>query len=267
MVGVAKRIKDCQSRGESALVAYVMAGHPNITASKAAIRGVVRGGADIIELGYPFSDPLADGPVIQNAATVSINRGMTIRSYTELVKFARKITDVPLVSMTYSNIFEHHGYDTLISKLVRAGIDGIILADMPVDESTCYRKAARKMCADTIFLASPNTSSVRLCRIAGVSTGFVYLVGVYGTTGKRRKVAPYTLDAIRAAKRTVKKIPVGVGFGISTPQDVSACTRAGADAVIVGSSIVSIIGQTPIKNIENKVASYIAQLKRATQAR
>lgn len=265
MAGVAKKLEELQSRTEAALVAYVMVGHPNIGASKAAIRGAVRGGADIVELGYPFSDPLADGPVIQNAATVSLGRGMTIESYIAIVKSVRKTVDVPLITMTYSNIFERHGYDKLISKLGKAGINGVILPDMPVDESARYVAAARKHSVETVFLASPNTGSARLRRIAAASSGFVYLVGVYGTTGQKSKVAPYTLEAIRAARRTLgKKTAVGVGFGISTRQDVAKCVGAGADAVIVGSPIVRIAAVTPVSRIENKVAAYVASLKRAT---
>lgn len=267
MASVAEKISECKKRSEAALAIYLMAGHPNASATKAAIRGAVRGGADIIELGYPFSDPLADGPVIQEAATISIKAGMKIDSYMRIVKFAKSVTNVPLVSMTYSNIFERHGYEKLVSKLARTGIDGIILADMPVDESADYIRTVKKHGAETIFLASPNTSKARLTRIASASTGFVYLVGVYGTTGQRRHVERYTLDAIRTAKRLVKNTPIGVGFGISTPQDVRACVRAGADAVIVGSPIVRIAGNTPQSQIEKKVATYVSSLKRATQLR
>ncbi len=267
MAGVAEKLEECRAGGRSGLATYVMAGHPNVSATKAAVRGMVRGGADIIELGYPFSDPLADGPVIHNSATVAIKGGMTIKSYIEIVKFARRITDVPLITMTYSNIFERHTYDALISRLVNAGIDGIIIADMPVDESASYVSSARRLRAETVFLASPNTSRARLGRIAAASSGFVYLVGVYGTTGQRKKVAPYTLEAIRAAKRTIKDTAVGVGFGISTPQDVAMCVRAGADAVIVGSPIVRIAAESPPGRIEARVASYVAGLRRATQRR
>ena len=265
MAGIAKKINELGARNEAALVAYVMTGYPNISVSKSAIRGAIRGGADIIELGYPFSDPLADGTVIQNAATVSLNHGMNIRSYIKLVESIQKITNIPLISMTYSNIFEHHGFEKLIKNLKSAGINGIILPDMPVDESKYHVAIAHKQNMETVFLASPNTSSARLTRIAAASSGFVYLVGVYGTTGQRQGVAPYTLDAIRAAKRTVKKTPVGVGFGISTPNDVAKCVRAGADAVIVGSSIVKMAANTQTKLVEKKIATYVASLKRATK--
>ena len=264
MGSVSERIRDLGRRGEAALVAYVMAGHPNAAVSRQAVRGIVRGGADIIELGYPFSDSLADGPVIQGAATVSLERGMTMRMYVEAVASAQKITDVPLISMTYSNIFERHGYDALIARLCGAGINGIVLPDMPVDESTRYTNAARRAGAETIFLASPNTEPERLTRIVGASSGFVYLVGVYGTTGKRRGVAPYTIRAIRTTKRRAHGIPVGVGFGISTPQDVQKCVRAGADAVVVGSPIVEMVAKTPAAEVESRVASYVSRMKRAT---
>ena len=264
MAGIAARLEELAGSGEAALVAYVMAGHPGLRASEAAVRGAVRGGADIVEIGYPFSDPLADGPVIQAAATSSLARGTDMKSYLGAVRAVRRSAGVPLVSMTYSNIFERHGYARLIARLRSAGIDGIILPDMPVDESSRYVAAARRAGVETVFLASPNTAAPRLRRIAAASSGFVYLVGVYGTTGARRGVAGYTLRAIRSAKRTIPGTKVGVGFGISTPEDVAACVRAGADAVIVGSPIVRIASEAVPARVESRVASYVARLKRAT---
>ncbi len=263
---LADRLEELRGAGEAALVAYVMAGHPSARASAAAVRGAVRGGADVIELGYPFSDPLADGPAIQEAATVSLSGGMTMGTYLETISATRRRTDVPLVSMTYANIFERHGVRRLAARMARAGIDAVILPDMPVDESSAYVAASRAAGLDTVFLASPNTSPARMARIAAASSGFMYLVAVYGTTGHvGRGVAAYTLRAIRAARRVSQGTTLGVGFGISAPRDVRECVRAGADAVVVGSPIVRMAASVPQSKIEGEVAAYVAGLKRATR--
>ena len=264
---LADRLAALREGREAALVAYVMAGHPSARASAAAIRAAIRGGADVIEVGYPFSDPLADGPAIQAAAAASLSAGMDMRSYLALVSSIRRGTDVPLVSMTYANIFERHGGARLASRMARAGIDAVILPDMPVDESSAHVEASRAAGLDTVFLASPNTSPARLRRIAAASSGFMYLVAVYGTTGQvGRGVAPYTLRAIRAARRVSHGTSVGVGFGISTPRDVRECVRAGADAVVVGSPIVRLAAEAPRSGIARRIAPYVAGLKRATRA-
>lgn len=263
---VADRLAELRARGEAALVAYVMAGHPTREGSAAAVRGAVRGGADIVELGFPFSDPLADGPAIQAAAEASLSGGMDMAAYLKMASSLSRSTRVPLAMMTYANIFERHGSARLAARMARAGIGAAILPDLPVDESSAHVSAMREAGIDTVFLASPNTGPARMRRIARASTGFAYLVAVYGTTGRTgRGVAPYTLRAIRAARRAAQGVPVGVGFGISGPRDVRECVAAGADAVIVGSPIVRLAAAAPRARIGDDVARYVASLKRATR--
>ena len=193
---------------------------PDEKATISTVRGLVKGGVDIIELGFPFSDPLADGPVIQNASTVSLEKGTKISKFFNLVKKIRKETDTPLVLMTYTNILYHKGYSKFITEAKKVGIDGFILPDMSIEEADDYLKAAKNN-SDTIFLVSPNTSKTRIQKIAKASTGFLYLVAVYGTTGIKTGIKNYTLKAIKDVKKLTKgKIPVGVGFGVSTPEDV-----------------------------------------------
>jgi len=188
MSKIQDKFKELKSKNEKALISYIMTGFPNENTTLSIVRGLVRGGTDIIELGFPFSDPIADGPVIQNASTVSLNKGAKIEKFFSLVKKIRKETDVPLVLMTYTNVLYTHGYSAFMSKAKSVGIDGLILPDMSIEESKEYLKSAKKNNLDTIFLVSPNTKNDRLKKIARVSTGFLYMVAVFGTTGVQTKI-------------------------------------------------------------------------------
>ena len=265
MTRIKEKFAELESRKEKALIAYIMAGFPNEKATITTIRGLVKGGADIIELGFPFSDPLADGPVIQNASTISLEKGTKIAKFFSLVKKIRKETDIPLVLMTYTNILYHKGYSKFISEAKKVGIDGFILPDMSVEESKEYLKAAKNN-ADTIFLISPNTNKTRVQKITKASSGFLYLVAVFGTTGVKTGIKKYTLDAIKQVKKQTKgKIPIGVGFGISTPEDVKKYIKAGADAVIVGSAYLKLIEKTPQSKLESKITLFTKSLKKQTK--
>ena len=264
MSKIKEKFAELERKNQKALISYIMAGFPNEKATISTVRGLVKGGVDIIELGFPFSDPLADGPVIQNASTVSLDKGTKINKFFSLVKKIRKETDTPLVLMTYTNILYHKGYSKFIKDAKRAGIDGFILPDMSVEESKEYIDAAKNN-ADTIFLISPNTSKKRIEKISKVSTGFLYLVAVFGTTGIKTGIKNYTLKAIKDVKKQTKgKIPIGVGFGVSTPEDVKKYIRAGADAVIVGSAYLKLIEKTPQNKLELKIASFTKNLKKNT---
>ncbi len=264
MSAIERKFAELAGRNQRALVAYVMAGYPDEKATLAAVRGLARGGADIIELGFPFSDPLADGPVIQNAGTVALERGASAKRFFAMVRRIRKETDIPLVLMTYTNVLYRRGYGEFVGEARRAGIDGIILPDMSIEESAEYLEAAGGA-VDTIFLASPNTSGARMKRIAGASSGFLYLVAVYGTTGAESGIKDYAIRAVREAKRHAGgRIPVGVGFGVSTPEDVRRYVEAGADAVIVGSAFLRLIGRAPPGRLESRVAAFARSLKKET---
>jgi tryptophan synthase alpha chain len=228
------------------------------------VKGLIKGGADNIELGFPLSDPLADGPIIQNASTISLNNGTKIKNFFNIVKKIRNETDIPLVLMTYTNILYHKGYTNFINEAKKAGIDGFILPDMSIEESKEYIAAAKNI-ADTIFLISPNTTKSRIEKIVKSSSGFLYLVAVYGTTGVKTGIQSYTLKAIREVKKNTNgKIPIGVGFGVSTPEDVKKYIGAGADAVIVGSAFLKLIEKTPKNNLEKNIAAFTRSLKKQT---
>ncbi len=262
------RIKDkfleLAAKNQKALIAYVMVGYPSKKSTILAVRGLVKGGADIIELGMPFSDPLADGPVIQNASMVSLQNGITLKQFFDVVKKIRKETSVPLILMTYTNLLYRKGYKKFIFMAKKAGIDGFILPDMPIEESKEYLKATHKNKADAIFLISPNTNNQRLKKISKVCSGFLYLVSLYGTTGKQQKIQQYTVNAIKNTKKIVNKtIPIAVGFGVSNPSQARKFIKLGADGVIVGSAFLRLIENLPTEKIESKIESFARSLKRS----
>ena len=264
MSRIKEKFAELEAKNQKALISYIMAGFPNDKATISTVKGLVKGGVDIIELGFPFSDPLADGPVIQNASTISLEKGTKIAKFFSLVKKIRKETDIPLILMTYTNILYHKGYAKFIAEAKKAGIDGFILPDMSVEEPKEYLQAAKNN-ADTIFLISPNTSKQRIQKISKASSGFLYLVAVFGTTGVKTGIKKYTIDAIKQVKKQTKgKIPIGVGFGVSTPEDVKKYIKAGADAVIVGSAYLKLIEKTSQNQLEVKIASFTKSLKKQT---
>ena len=264
MSRIKEKFAELSAKKEKALIAYIMVGYPNENATMSAVRGLIKGGADIIELGFPFSDPIADGPIIQNASTVSLDNGTKLNKFFNIVKKIRKETDIPLILMTYTNILYHKGYSKFIAEAKNAGIDGFILPDMSIEESKEYLASAKNM-ADTIFLISPNTTKSRIEKIIKRSSGFLYLVAVYGTTGVKIGIQNYTLNAIKEVKKITKgKIPVGVGFGVSTPEDVKKYIKAGADAVIVGSAFLKLIEKTPQNKLESSITTFTKSLKRQT---
>ncbi len=264
MSRIKQKFEELGDKKQKALVAYIMSGYPDDSTTITAVNGLVRGGVDIIELGFPFSDPLADGPVIQDASISSLNHGAKIQKFFSTVRKIRKQTEIPLILMTYTNILYQKGYAKFIKDAKSAGIDGIILPDMSVEESAEYLKAARGV-VDTIFLISPNTVKSRIYRISEASSGFLYMVAIYGTTGIKTGIKRYTIRAIKRTKLYAKStIPVGVGFGVSTPDDVKRYVQAGADAVIVGSAFLQLISKTPHKQLEEKIFRYAKSLKKAT---
>ena len=229
-----------------------MAGFPDIMSSEQIITSLINGGADIIEIGIPFSDPIADGSTIQYAIQKSLISGTTPDMCLELASRVRKtFPNVPLIIMTYSNILYRKGYIQFAKKAKECGIDGFIIPDIPMEESKEYLNAMQNIGMSTIFLVSPNTSEKRLKRISRICTGFLYAISVYGTTGERQDFDEYTIQSIKRVKKVTAAaangLPLAVGFGISNPKHVRYMINAGADAVIIGSAIIK-----KIQEIENK---------------
>lgn len=249
---------------ERALICYVVAGYPDPKTTEKVVDALVAGGTDIIELGIPFSDPIADGPTIQQASHSALEMGITPeKAFTIAKNIRKKHPDLPLLAMTYSNILVRAGVEKFMDRAKSAGMDGFILPDMPVEEAGHYLKSARERNLVTVFLASPNTSEQRLKEIVESSTGFMYLVSVYGITGTRKKFESYTVEAIKRAKQAAAgRIPIGVGFGISKPEHARLMIGAGADAVIVGSAIIDRMSRSGGKTSYD-LNLFAASLKKA----
>ncbi len=265
---ITEKFRKLAEKGERALICYVVAGYPDSRRSKQVINALVEGGADIIEVGIPFSDPMADGPTIQAASNTALRKGMTPEKALHLVKGVRKQhPDLPLLAMTYSNILVRAGIEKFLSDSKRCGLDGFILPDMPVDEADTYSLMASKLNLATVFLVSPNTPEARLRRIAASTTGFLYVVSVYGITGARSSFQKYTLNTIRAVKQVAgAKVPVAVGFGISTPAHAKSMIAAGAEAVIVGSAIIDKISEGSGKKMLRDLQNFTRSMKKVCKS-
>ena len=252
------------NRTSPALIGFTVAGDPDMRTSIRIARTLIDAGTDILELGVPFSDPVADGPTIQRAGDRALAAGTTPDTVFAIVREVRGHSDVPLVLLTYFNTVYRRGIERFYREARAAGVDGILIADMPVEEAGEVLEAAKKNAIDQILLVAQTTGDERLRTIAANAGGFLYLVSVLGVTGARAGVPQAAFDLVRRVK-AVTDLPVALGFGISTPDQVASCAAHGADGVIVGSAIVDIIERT-ISNpdaMEQELADFIARMKQA----
>jgi tryptophan synthase alpha chain len=241
---IASRFRKTQTRGEGALIAYLTGGDPDPKTFLSNASTVVGSGADILEVGIPFSDPVADGPVIQASSQRALSKGITPRKVLELVRKLSKSEDTPVALLTYYNPVMAMGVERFMEATEGSGVDGVVIPDLPFEESDWFCEIARHYGVDTIFLAAPNTSLSRLEEIIARSRGFLYLVSLFGVTGPRKTLSPLALGAVRRVKSLAKgRIPIAAGFGVSQPDHVASLVRAGADGAIVGSALVDIVGK------------------------
>jgi len=229
-----------KKKGETALIPYIMAGDPDLATTKTLILGMEKAGCDIIELGAPFSDPLADGPTIQKAAIRSLRNNTNIADVLGLVADIRINSKIPLILMTYYNLIFHYGEERFVRDAVASGLDGIILPDLPPEEAGILIQLAKKAGLDTIFLLAPTSTEDRIKLVCKVSQGFVYYVSLTGVTGARGAVQSSIEASLKKIKTATDK-PVAVGFGISTPAQAAQIAHWGADGIIVGSALVKVI--------------------------
>lgn len=249
---------ELREQRRSALMPYLPLGFPTLDKSRRLIRVAEEAGADMLELGVPFSDPLADGPVIQNATQVALKNGMTLAKCLEMVRDARESgVKIPLILMGYYNPVLRFGIDKCVRAAQTAGVDGLIVPDLPPEEAGPLDSACRACSLDLIFLAAPTSTRERLTKIAAVTLGFLYLVSVIGVTGARDEISP-GLPEFVARVRDITNKPVCVGFGISNAESARRVARY-ADGVIVGSALVSKIGIEDAA-IEN-ARSFISELR------
>jgi tryptophan synthase alpha chain len=240
--------------GGRGLVAYVTAGDPDAEQSAGVLAGLARGGADIIEVGVPFSDPIADGPVIQRASERALAAGGHLAGSLDLVRGLRREHDVPVVLFTYVNPVLRMGADRFAAASRDAGVDGVLLLDVPIEESGDMRATLDAAGLDLIFLISPTTAQARLAEAARLGRGFLYAISRLGVTGTRAKVSA-SAEPLVARIREASSLPVALGFGISRPEQVAEVWRY-ADAAVVGSAIVEVVaraaaeGRPPGEDVE-----------------
>jgi tryptophan synthase alpha chain len=236
---ISKRFAELRASGELGIVAYITAGDPSLEATLKFVLALAEAGADVIELGVPFSDPLADGPTIQRASERALKAGTTLAGVLDLVRRIRKSSEVPLVLFSYYNPILQMGLEKFASVSATAGADGALTTDLTPEESEEYRRILAAHHLDTIFLGAPTSTDERLAKIAGCSSGFLYLISRTGVTGAKDAL-PDDLPALLRRARSVTQLPIAVGFGISLPGHVSVLGGL-ADAAVVGSALVSEI--------------------------
>jgi tryptophan synthase alpha chain len=256
MSRIGRTFKKIRERNGKAFIPYIMAGDPDLKRTLEMVKILEDSGADIIELGVPFSDPLADGPTIQKAAQRALSGGMTLRGVIELVADLRQGTQIPIVLMTYYNPVFKYGEERFVHDASSAGVDGMIVPDLPPEEAGIMRKSAKKVGLDTIFLLAPTSTEDRIRTVAKASTGFIYYVSITGVTGAQLSM-DVAIESHISRIRQESGTPVAVGFGISTPEEASAVSRF-ADGVIVGSAIVKRAGEP-----DEDLKAYLHSLRRA----
>jgi len=266
MSRIKNTFKRLKKKNKTALIPYLMAGDPDLAATKMLILELEKAGSDIIELGAPFSDPLADGPTIQKAALRSLKNHTSIADVLGLVADVRRTSSIPLILMTYYNLIFKYGEERFVADAAAAGLDGLILPDLPPEEAGTLMSLAKKAGLDTIFLLAPTSTDDRIKLVAKVSQGFVYYVSLTGVTGARTGLQQSIAESLQKIKAITNK-PVAVGFGISTPEQAAQVAHWGADGVIVGSALVKVIEE----NIGNSglvhhAAAFVKALKQGVLA-
>jgi tryptophan synthase alpha chain len=262
---IPERFAQLAAAGEMGIVAYITAGDPSLEASEKIVLAVAEAGADIIELGVPFSDPVADGPVIQRASDRALRGGATLAGVLELVTRLRRRTQVPLVLFSYFNPILQMGVEKFASAAAEAGADGVLVTDLTPEEAGEYREQLQRRNLDTIFLAAPTSTDARLATISEATTGFLYLVSRTGVTGTRDAL-PAELPALVRRARKFTKLPIAIGFGISLPTHVTVLGGI-ADAAVVGSALMAAVEKAGDGDAAAKaVADLVRGLKSAARA-
>ncbi len=263
---IARLFDSLKRNGRKGLIAYLTAGDPTPERTPALVEALERGGADLIELGVPFSDPIADGPVIQRAGQRALAAGTTLRKVLGIAAEIRRRSDIPLLLFTYLNPVLRYGLDPLARDAAACGIDGCLLTDASVEEAGQYVEAMRRHGLDTVFLAAPTSTRRRLELVAKYSTGFVYLVSRTGVTGARASLSE-AVGPLVEAMRAVTDLPLAVGFGVSRPEQVAELGRQ-VEAVVVGSAIVDLIGRNADSaSLEIQLESFARELKHGFEIR
>jgi tryptophan synthase alpha chain len=259
---ISKRFAEMRASGELGIVAYIVAGDPSLDASLKYVLTLAEAGADVIELGVPFSDPLADGPTIQRGAERALKAGTTLAGVLDLIRRIRRSSQVPLILFSYYNPILQMGLEKFASTAASAGADGVLATDLTPEESEDYRRILVTHRLDTIFLGAPTSTDERLAKIASCSSGFLYLISRTGVTGAKDAL-PDDLPALLRRARSATQLPIAVGFGISLPGHVSVLGGL-ADAAVVGSALVSEIEKA--KSVDGAAAALAERVRSLKEA-
>lgn len=258
---IADKFKELKKRGDKGLVTFITAGDPDLETTAGMIRELEAGGADLIELGIPFSDPMADGPTIQLSSERALKAGTTLPKILDLVRSVRAGTEIPIILMGYYNPVFAYGVERFVADAVDAGVDGVILVDLPPEEaeSEGFTSMAREKGLDVIFLLAPTSDEGRIGKVVKSGRGFLYYVSVTGVTGARKEVSA-SLDAEVGRVRDATALPLVVGFGISDPVQAGTVALLG-DGVVVGSALVKLFEQYRGTELRERVRDFVSALK------
>ncbi|MGD0970756.1 MAG: tryptophan synthase subunit alpha [Desulfobaccales bacterium] len=259
MTRIDRVFKRLKARGEGALIPFITAGDPDLATTRALALEMAARGADLLELGIPFSDPLADGPIIQAASNRALRMGVHLKEVLQVAGALRRETEIPLILMGYYNPILQYGLERTVQEAAALGVDGFIIPDLPPEEAGPWRLAAAKAGVAAIFLAAPTSGDERIHRIGRLTRGFLYYVSVTGITGARRELPPELIAALREV-RSLVKCPLAVGFGISSPEQVARLAPY-VDGVVVGSAIVQRVARLKGQELIKEVGEFIAALK------
>jgi len=263
LMRIQNKFRERRQEGKAALVTYITAGDPSLELTSHIVLSLEKSGADIIELGIPFSDPMADGPAIQHASERALRSGTTLTSVLDVVTKIRKHSEIPIILFGYYNPFLAYGLQKFSKDARDAGADGVLVVDLPPEEADEFKIHTDKMGLNMVFLLAPTSTAERMRLIGERTTGFVYLVSVTGVTGERPTM-DYSLEALVGEIRRYTKLPVGIGFGISTPEQAGKIARF-ADAVVVGSALVRIIEKhgSNGKGLLGEISGFVQGLSQA----
>ena len=261
MSRLAARFSMLQKQHSNALVTFITAGDPDLSVTEEMIYLLEDAGADIIELGVPFSDPMADGPTIQLSSERALASGTTLHGILEVIKKVRTRSQVPIILMGYLNPVHAYGFDNFCRDAAEAGVDGVLLVDMPPEESRELTVPARRYGLDVIFLLTPTSDAARISAVDRLGSGFVYYVTVTGVTGTRTSVSATLAEELSRVKRVIS-LPVMAGFGISTPEQAAEVGGL-ADGIVVGSAIVKLFERYSGKELKQQLKRYVTLLKDA----
>jgi tryptophan synthase alpha chain len=254
-----------QAQGKKGLIPFITAGDPHPRYTVDYLHALVRGGADVIELGIPFSDPMADGPVVQRASERALAHQVSVLDVLQMVATFRETNQTtPIVLMGYANPIEHMGVDVFIARAVAAGVDGVLVVDYPPEESVAFAKACREHGLDAIFLIAPTTTEARIAQIAALATGYIYYVSLKGITGAGHLDIGAVADKMPVIQKYTQ-VPIGVGFGI---RDADTAQKIGqvADAVVIGSRLIQVLEQHPNEAGSDALEAFLGTIRAALDA-